>query len=158
MMKTFVNRYLLTDSDCQEFVRGVLAKPVMTWGPIFGLFGLLGFFFMKSPLNYVVGTAGLIALVAGIITPILTVRELYKARDLDPSETTITFGEKIILDSQASHNEVDYDQVVDVVETDNLYCLCLNTKGAVPVKKGHFIQGEEKDFLDFIEKKRSKED
>lgn len=153
METRFVNRFTLTPTDKKEYVMRVLAQPVITWGPVVGLVGIASYFLMEGPVRFVMGTAGLIALITSFLTPLLSLKEFSASMDLDPSETTIFFGEKIRVESRASHIDLDYQQFKGMKETPSLYCLQLRSKGSLLVKKNHFIQGREEDFPAFIEEK-----
>lgn len=154
MKEAFVNVFEWTKALQKEYVLGVLTRPVLTYGPVIAIAGVVMFFVMEDAFRYISLTAGLIALIASLLTPFWTLHELRALegeRDGQPSR--ISFGDEIVVSDGRNHLTFSYQQVKAVKETPHLYALMLGNHSAILVKKGAFEQGKEGDFLPFLTKK-----
>ena len=76
MNELFENEYKMETKLYKEYVYNVLCKKTIISGVIILILGIFMFFVMDQDKSYVMLTAGIIAGVASIMTPILTVKQL----------------------------------------------------------------------------------
>lgn len=76
MNELFENEYKMENKLYKEYVYNVLCKKTIIIGSIIMILGIFMFFVMEQDKAYVMLTAGIIAGVASIMTPILVVKQL----------------------------------------------------------------------------------
>ena len=120
------------------------------------------FFVMDQDKSYMMLTAGIIAGVASIMTPILTVKQLEETeKRLNNGiieKTNVKFSNNIVMDEGKVHLEFEYNQIIKILQTKNFIVLKTSEQSAILVLKNGFLKGNENDFIKFIEEKISKGD
>ena len=98
MNELFENEYKMENKLYKEYVYNVLCKKTIIIGSIIMILGIFMFFVMEQDKAYVMLTAGIIAGVASIMTPILVVKQLEKiALDLGFKESYAFLDEDDLL-------------------------------------------------------------
>ena len=119
------------------------------------------FAFVHSKVAYITLTAGVIATLSAIFTPLVSAKELEKsAKRLNNGnieKTRVKFLDNIVMDEGKVHLEVEYNQITEIVQTKNFIVLKTSEQSAVLVLKNGFVKGNENDFMKFIEEKTKKQ-
>ena len=156
MENLFENEYIMETKYFKEYVYNILCKKMIITGYIVALIGILFFLFTSSQNSYIVLTAASIAFIATILTPIITVKQLEesekKLNNGNIEKTNIKFSNNIIMNEGKVHLEFEYSQILQIAHTKNFIVLKISKQSAILVFKNGFLKGNEKEFLDFIEK------
>ena len=159
MDNLFENEYKMETKYFKEYVYNVLCKKTIVTGFITSVIGLLFFYFVPSQNSYIILTAAIIAFIAGILTPIITTKELENTeKRLNNGiieKTKVIFSNNIIMNEGKVHLEFEYSQILKIVTTKNFIVLKTSEQSAILVFKNGFIKGNESDFLEFINTKIS---
>ena len=157
MENMFENEYTMDTKYFKEYVYNVLCKKTIRSGVIIGVIGILFFAFVHSKVAYITLTAGVIAFLSAIFTPVVSAKELEKsAKRLNNGnieKTRVKFLDNIVMDEGKVHLEVEYSQITEIVQTKNFIVLKTSEQSAVLVLKNGFIKGNENVFMKFIEEK-----
>jgi len=74
-------------------------------------------------------------------------REMFEDQEV---ETCIAFADKIYMTEGEASVSVEYSQITEVLELNEIYALKTGEKGAVLVARGKFTAGDERDFMSFL--------
>lgn len=154
----YINDFIYTEEDLKETVKGTVSS-LFFYGLLVGAAGLGAALFTWKEGNLfltgIMATAGGISLVTGLLIIPFTLREqkrqflaLYNTKT---PHYTLTFLEDRILLAKGAEKGPGYNCFNRVKETPNFYLL-LSKFSAIPVKKGAFTLGEEKEFLEFLKR------
>ena len=161
MENIFENEYIMETKYFKEYVYKVLCKKTIRSGVIIGVIGIMFFAFVHSKVAYITLTAGVIATLSAIFTPLVSAKELEKsAKRLNNGnieKTRVKFLDNIVMDEGKVHLEVEYNQITEIVQTKNFIVLKTSEQSAVLVLKNGFVKGNENDFMKFIEEKTKKQ-
>lgn len=156
----FENEYMMNNKFFKEYVYSVLHKKTIITGLIVMFIGILIYILMGKEKATIVITAAIIAGIAALLTPIITVKQLEETeKRLNNGiieKTNVKFSNNIIMNEGKVHLEFEYDQIIKIVQTKNFIVLKTSEHSAILVFKNGFLQGNEKDFLKFIELKINK--
>ena len=157
MNELFENEYKMETKLYKEYVYNVLCKKTIIIGLIIMILGIFMFFVMDQDKSYVMLTAGIIAGVASIMTPILTVKQLEETeKRLNNGileKTNVKFSDNIVMNEGKVHLEFEYNQITNILQTKNFIVLKTSEQSAILVLKDGFLKGTEIEFLKFIEEK-----
>lgn len=157
MNELFENEYKMENKLYKEYVYNVLCKKTIIIGSIIMILGIFMFFVMEQDKAYVMLTAGIIAGVASIMTPILVVKQLEKTeKRLNNGiieKTNVKFSDNIVMNEGKVHLEFEYNQITKILQTKNFIVLKTSEQSAILVLKDGFLKGTENEFLKFIEEK-----
>ena len=157
MNELFENEYKMETKLYKEYVYNVLCKKTIIIGLIIMILGIFMFFVMDQDKSYVMLTAGIIAGVASIMTPILTVKQLEETeKRLNNGiieKTNVKFSDNIVMNEGKVHLEFEYNQITKILQTKNFIVLKTSEQSAILVLKDGFLKGTENEFLKFIEEK-----
>ena len=157
MNEVFENEYKMETKLYKEYVYNVLCKKTIIIGVIILILGIFMFFVMDQDKSYVMLTAGIIAGVASIMTPILTVKQLEETeKRLNNGiieKTNVKFSDNIVMNEGKVHLEFEYNQITKILQTKNFIVLKTSEQSAILVLKDGFLKGTENEFLKFIEEK-----
>ena len=160
MDNLFENEYTMETKYFKEYVYNVLCKKILRSGVIIGVIGIMFFALVHSKVAYITLTAGVIAVLSAIFTPVVSAKELEKsAKRLNNGnieKTRVKFLDNIVMDEGKVHLEVEYSQIAEIVQTKNFIVLKTSEQSAVLVFKNGFVKGNENDFMKFIEGKTKK--
>ena len=160
MENLFENEYTMETNYFKEYVYNVLCKKTICTGVIIGVIGILFFIMVHSVFSYITLTAGVIAFLSAIFTPMVSAKELEKAakrlNNGNIEKTNVKFLNNIVMDEGKVHLEVEFSQITEIVQTKNFIVLKTSEQSAVLVLKNGFIKGNENDFMKFIEEKIKK--
>lgn len=156
----FENEYTMNNKFFKEYVYSVLHKKTIIIGLIVMFIGILFYIFVDKEKATIVITAAIIAGIAALLTPIITVKQLEKTeKRLNNGiieKTNVKFSNNIVMNEGKVHLEFEYDQIIKIVQTKNFIVLKTSEYSAILVFKNGFLHGNEKDFLKFIELKINK--
>ena len=157
MNELFENEYKMETKLYKEYVYNVLCKKTIIIGLIIMILGIFMFFVMDKDKSYVMLTAGIIAGVASIMTPILTVKQLEETeKRLNNGiieKTNVKFSDNIVMNEGKVHLEFEYNQITKILQTKIFIVLKTSEQSAILVLKYGFLKGTESEFLKFIEEK-----
>lgn len=157
MNELFENEYKMETKLYKEYVYNVLCKKTIIIGLIIMILGIFMFFVMDQDKSYVMLTAGIIAGVASIMTPILTVKQLEETeKRLNNGiieKTNVKFSDNIVMNEGKVHLEFEYNQITKILQTKNFIVLKTSEHSAILVLKDGFLKGNESDFIKFIKEK-----
>ena len=157
MNEVFENEYKMETKLYKEYVYNVLCKKTIIIGVIILILGIFMFFVMDQDKSYVMLTAGIIAVVASRMTPILTVKQLEETeKRLNNGiieKTNVKFSDNIVMNEGKVHLEFEYNQITKILQTKNFIVLKTSEQSAILVLKDGFLKGTENEFLKFIEEK-----
>ena len=154
MNELFENEYKMENKLYKEYVYNVLCKKTIIIGSIIMILGIFMFFVMEQDKAYVMLTAGIIAGVASIMTPILVVKQLEETeKRLNNGiieKTNVKFSDNIVMNEGKVHLEFEYNQITKILQTKNFIVLKTSEHSAILVLKDGFLKGNESDFIKFI--------
>lgn len=157
MNELFENEYKMENKLYKEYVYNVLCKKTIIIGSIIMILGIFMFFVMEQDKAYVMLTAGIIAGVASIMTPILVVKQLEETeKRLNNGiieKANVKFSDNIVMNEGKVHLEFEYNQITKILQTKNFIVLKTSEHSAILVLKDGFLKGNESDFIKFIKEK-----
>lgn len=157
MNKVFENEYLMETKFFKEYVYNVLCKNTIITGLIVFIVGILFYIFVGEEKATVIITTAIIAGIASILTPIITTKQLEEAEKRlnngNIEKTNVKFSDNIVMNEGKVHLEFEYNQITKIVQTKNFIVLKTSEQSAILVLKKGFLQGNETDFIRFIEEK-----
>ena len=157
MNEVFENEYMMETKLFKEYVYNVLCKKTIITGLIVMVIGILFYIFIGKEKATIIITAAIIAGITSILTPIITTKQLEESEKRlnngTIEKTNVKFSDNIIMNEGKVHLEFEYNQIIKVLHTKNFIVLKISEQSAIIVFKNGFLQGNEKDFLKFIEEK-----
>ena len=156
----FENEYMMESKFFKEYVYNVFCKRTIITGLIIMVIGILFYIFVGKEKATIIITAAIIAGITSILTPIITTKQLEEAEKRlnngTIEKTNVKFSNNIVMNEGKVHLEFEYNQITNIVQTKNFIVLKTSEQSAILVLKNGFLQGNEKDFLKFIEEKLNK--
>ncbi len=131
-------KYKLTKSHLYEYVIQVLLKKWLAFGFGISVFGI--FFFTVVTSNTTLLVVALICLICTILMPPMTVWEIRrnaKATGSEDAETTLIFGDTILMQEEKVKIEVAYSQVLRICETKHLYVFMIGKNNGIVIPKAY---------------------
>ena len=93
-------------------------------------------------------------IVLTLIDPIIVVNNFMKNSKVlgnnKIQKTIVKFDENIVMDEGKIHLEFEYSQIKKISETKNFIILKLAKTSSILVYKNGFVEGTEKEFIEFI--------
>ena len=157
MENLFENEYLMERKYYKEYVLNVLCKKIIITGLLVMIFGLIFTVFVGLEDAKIVLTAAIIAGIASILTPVVTIKQLEdtekRLNNGKIEKTKVIFSDNIVMDEGKVHLEFEYNQITKIVETKSFIVLRLSENSAILVLKDGFVKGTQEEFSKFINEK-----
>ena len=157
MENLFENEYLMERKYYKEYVLNVLCKKIIITGLLVMIFGLIFTVFVGLENAKIVLTAAIIAGIASILTPVVTIKQLEdtekRLNNGKIEKTKVIFSDNIVMDEGKVHLEFEYNQITKIVETKSFIVLRLSENSAILVLKDGFVKGTQEEFSKFINEK-----
>lgn len=157
MENLFENEYLMERKYYKEYVLNVLCKKIIITGLLVMIFGLIFIAFVGLEDAKIVLTAAIIAGIASILTPVVTIKQLEdtekRLNNGKIEKTKVIFSDNIVMDEGKVHLEFEYNQITKIVETKSFIVLRLSENSAILVLKDGFVKGTQEEFSKFINEK-----
>lgn len=157
MENLFENEYLMERKYYKEYVLNVLCKKIIITGLLVMIFGLIFTAFVGLEDAKIVLTAAIIAGIASILTPVVTIKQLEdtekRLNNGKIEKTKVIFSDNIVMDEGKVHLEFEYNQITKIVETKSFIVLRLSENSAILVLKDGFVKGTQEEFSKFINEK-----
>ena len=145
MENLFENEYLMERKYYKEYVFNVLCKKIIITGLLVMIFGLIFTVFVGLEDAKIVLTAAIIAGIASILTPVVTIKQLEdtekRLNNGKIEKTKVIFSDNIVMDEGKVHLEFEYNQITKIVETKSFIVLRLSENSAILVLKDGFVKG-----------------
>ncbi|MBQ8871910.1 MAG: YcxB family protein [Clostridia bacterium] len=157
MENLFENEYLMERKYYKEYVLNVLCKKIIITGLLVMIFGLIFTVFVGLEDAKIVLTAAIIAGIASILTPVVTIKQLEdtekRLNNGKIEKIKVIFSDNIVMDEGKVHLEFEYNQITKIVETKSFIVLRLSENSAILVLKDGFVKGTQEEFSKFINEK-----
>lgn len=157
MENLFENEYLMERKYYKEYVLNVLCKKIIITGLLVMIFGLIFTVFVGLENAKIVLTAAIIAGIASILTPVVTIKQLEdtekRLNNGKIEKTKVIFSDNIVMDEGKVHLEFEYNQITKILETNSFIVLRLSENSAILVLKDGFVKGTQEEFSKFINEK-----
>lgn len=152
----FINEYTMNKQLYKEYVYQYLRKNIIIVNLILSLGLFVESFFVYEDLyaRCICLGAGVIIILATLVDPIIVVNNFIKNSKVLGSnkiqKTSVKFDENIVIDEGKIHLEFEYSQIKKISETKNFIILKLAKTSSILVYKNGFVEGTEKEFIEFI--------
>lgn len=157
MENLFENEYLMERKYYKEYVLNVLCKKIIITGLLVMIFGLIFTAFVGLEDAKIVLTAAIIAGIASILTPVVTIKQLEdtekRLNNGKIEKTKVIFSDNIVMDEGKVHLEFEYNQITKIIEIKSFIVLRLSENSAILVLKDGFVKGTQEEFSKFINEK-----
>lgn len=157
MENLFENEYLMERKYYKEYVLNVLCKKIIITGLLVMIFGFVFTAIVGVEDAKIVLTAAIIAGIASILTPVVTIKQLEdtekRLNNGKIEKTKVIFSDNIVMDEGKVHLEFEYNQITKIVETKSFIVLRLSENSAILVLKDGFVKGTQEEFSKFINEK-----
>lgn len=157
MENLFENEYLMERKYYKEYVLNVLCKKIIITGLLVMIFGLIFTVFVGLEDAKIVLTAAIIAGIASILTPVVTIKQLEdtekRLNNGKIEKTKVIFSDNIVMDEGKVHLEFEYNQITKIIEIKSFIVLRLSENSAILVLKDGFVKGTQEEFSKFINEK-----
>ena len=157
MENLFENEYLMERKYYKEYVLNVLCKKIIITGLLVMIFGLIFTVFVGLEDAKIVLTSAIIAGIASILTPVVTIKQLEdtekRLNNGKIEKTKVIFSDNIVMDEGKVHLEFEYNQITKIIETKSFIVLRLSENSAILVLKDGFVKGTQEEFSKFINEK-----
>ena len=151
----FINEYTMNKQLYKEYVYKYLRKNIIIINLILALGLFVESFFVYA--RCLCLSAGVIIILATLIDPIIVVNNFMKNSKVlgnnKIQKTSVKFDENIVIDEGKIHLEFEYSQIKKISETKNFIILKLAKTSSILVYKNGFVEGTEKEFIEFINSK-----
>lgn len=150
----FINEYKMNKELYKEYVYKYLRKNIIIVNLILALGLFVEWFLFRS---WICIFVGVIIIVATLIDPIIIINNFMKNSKVlgnnKIQKTSVKFDENIVIDEGKTHLEFEYSQIKKISETKNFIILKLAKTSSILVYKNGFVEGTEKEFIEFINSK-----
>lgn len=157
MENLFENEYLMERKYYKEYVLNVLCKKIIITGLLVMIFGFIFTVFVGLEDAKIVLTAAIIAGIASILTPVVTIKQLEdtekRLNNGKIEKTKVIFSDNIVMDEGKVHLEFEYNQITKIIEIKSFIVLRLSENSAILVLKDGFVKGTQEEFSKFINEK-----
>lgn len=147
----FINEYKMNKELYKEYVYKYLRKNIIIVNLILALGLFVEWFLFRS---WICIFVGVIIIVATLIDPIIIINNFMKNSKVlgnnKIQKTSVKFDENIVIDEGKTHLEFEYSQIKKISETKNFIILKLAKTSSILVYKNGFVEGTEKEFIEFI--------
>ena len=147
----FINEYTMNKQLYKEYVYKYLRKNIIIINLILALGLFVEWFLFRS---WICIFVGVIIIVATLIDPIIIINNFMKNSKVlgnnKIQKTSVKFDENIVIDEGKTHLEFEYSQIKKISETKNFIILKLAKTSSILVYKNGFVEGTEKEFIEFI--------
>lgn len=158
----FENRYTASDAMLREYVNKVASRSISLMCVVVFLLGvvLLALARVNGDGGEIAVVCMVIAVVVGVLTPRLLLREIHATSDRlnngKTCETVVRFGEHITMDEGTTSMQFDYSQITKIHDLKHSYVLMLGRQNGILLSKTGFTVGSFEDFQPFIREKTGK--
>ena len=157
MNELFENEYIMETKFFKEYVYNILCKKHIIIGLVIAVIGIILFAFLNDEKSYIILVIAIISGAYSILIPIITTKQLEKMEATlnngKIEKTNIKFQKNIVMNEGKVHLEIEYNQIIKIMQTKNFIVLKISENSAILVLKNGFLKGNEKDFIKFIEHK-----
>ncbi len=158
----FENRYTANDAMLREYVNKVASRSISIMCVVVFLLGvlLLALARVNGDGVGIAAVCMVIAVVVGLLTPQLLLREIRATSDRlnngKTCETVVRFGEHITMDEGTTSMQFEYSQITKIHDLKHSYVLMLGRQNGILLSKTGFTVGSFEDFQPFIREKTGK--
>ena len=155
----FENKYFSTDEMLKEYIIKVSCKKLIIKGTLMGILGVvLSMLALRKGESFgVYATATIIIIIATIVTPIITYREVKKSDKAlhghKKHQTVVRFDDKIHMIEGSVNIEIDYAQIQEIHILKKSCVLMFGKYNAIMLEQNSFTKGTFDEFLVFIREK-----
>ncbi len=157
MNELFENEYTMETKFFKEYVYNILCKNHIIIGLMIAVIGMILFAFLDGEKSYIILVIAIISGAYSILIPIIATKQLEKTEATlnngKIEKTNIKFQNNIVMNEGKVHLEIEYNQIIKIVQTKNFIVLKISENSAILVLKNGFLKGNKKDFIKFIEHK-----
>lgn len=152
----FINEYTMNKQLYKEYVYQYLRKNIIIVNLILSLGLFVESFFVYEDLyaRYICLGVGVMVIVFTLIDQIIVVNNFMKNSKVlgnnKIQKTSVKFDENIVMDEGKNRLEFEYSQIKKISETKNFIILKLAKTSSILVYKNGFVEGTEKEFIEFI--------
>ncbi|MCC8076605.1 MAG: YcxB family protein [Clostridiales bacterium] len=158
----FENRYTANDAMLREYVNKVASRNISIMCVVVFLLGvlLLALARANGDGGEIAAVCMVIAVVVGLLTPRLLLREIRATSDRlnngKTCETVVRFGKNITMDEGTTSMQFEYSQITKIHDLKHSYVLMLGKQNGILLSKTGFTVGSFEDFQPFIREKTGK--
>ncbi len=158
----FENRYTASDTMLREYVNKVASRSISLMCVVVFLLGviLLALARVNGDGVEIAAVCMVIAVVVGVLTPRLLLREIRATSDRlnngKTCETVVRFGENITMEEGTTSMQFEYSQITKIHDLKHSYVLMLGRQNGILLSKTGFTVGSFEDFQPFIREKTGK--
>ncbi|MCD7838674.1 MAG: YcxB family protein [Clostridiales bacterium] len=155
----FENLYTSSDTMLREYVNKVASRSISIMCVVVFLLGviLLALARVNGDGVEIAAVCMVIAVVVGLLTPRLLLREICATSDRlnngKTCETVVCFGEHITMDEGTTSMQFEYSQITKIHDLKHSYVLMLGRQNGILLSKTGFTVGSFEDFHPFIREK-----